>query len=95
MGDHNAVCFMTVGHANLLRRNGAARELVRYRAPLPRGPVKEGLIVDDYDMACVVPRSLRADEPADENKYLDIDPSKSDTLARNIPSLHPRQGVGT
>ena len=38
MGDLNAVCFMTTAHGNLLRRHGAARDLVRYRAPLPRVP---------------------------------------------------------
>ena len=47
MGDLNAVCFMTTAHLNLLRRHGAARDLVRYRAPLPKGPLKEGVIVDD------------------------------------------------
>ena len=66
MGDHNAVCFMTTAHGNLLRRHGAAHELVRYRAALPRGPLKEGLIVDDYDMVCIVQRELRADEPAEQ-----------------------------
>ena len=70
MGDLNAVCFMTTAHLNLLRRHGAARELMRYRSPVPRGPLKEGIIVDDYDMMCVVPRTMRADEPAEDTKAL-------------------------
>ena len=70
MGDLNAVCFMTTAHLNLLRRHGAARDLLRYRAPLPKGPLKEGVIVDDYDMVCVVPRSLGAAEPAEDTVAL-------------------------
>ena len=70
MGDLNAVCFMTTAHLNLLRRHGAARDLARYRAPVPRGPVIEGVIVDDYDIACVVPRALRADEAAEDTEAL-------------------------
>ena len=68
MGDLNAVCFMTTANLNLLRRHGAARELMRYRSPVPRGPLKEGVIVDDYDMMCVVPRTMRGDEPAEDTK---------------------------
>ena len=70
MGDLNAVCFMTTAHLNLLRRHGAAREVARYRAPLPRGPVIEGVIVDDYDIACIVPRTLAAEEPAEDTEAL-------------------------
>ena len=70
MGDLNAVCFMTTAHCNLLRRHGAARDLVRYRAPLPRGPLKEGVIVDDYDMVCIVPRTLGAEERAEDTDAL-------------------------
>ena len=70
MGDLNAVCFMTAARGNLLRRHGAARDLVRYRAPLPRGPLLEGLIVDDYDMVCVVPRTLGAEEAAEDTDVL-------------------------
>ena len=47
MGDLNAVDFMTTGHLNLLRRHGAAREIMRYRSPVPKVPFKEGVIVDD------------------------------------------------
>ena len=61
---------MTTAHLNLLRRHGAARDLARYRAPVPRGPVIEGVIVDDYDIACVVPRALRADEAAEDTEAL-------------------------
>ena len=70
MGDLNAVCFMTTAHCNLLRRHGAARELVRYRAPLPRGPLKEGIVVDDYDMVCIVPRTSGVDVPAEDTEAL-------------------------
>ena len=41
---------------------------MRYRSPVPRGPLKEGVIVDDYDMMCVVPRTMRGDEPAEDTK---------------------------
>ena len=70
MGDLNAVCFMTTAHLNLLRRHGAARDLMRYRSPIPRGPLKEGVVVDDYDMMCIVPRTLRADELAEDTEAL-------------------------
>ena len=70
MGDLNAVCFMTTAHLNLLRRHGAAREVARYRAPLPRGALIEGVIVDDYDMACIVPRALGAADPAEDTEAL-------------------------
>ena len=70
MGELNAVCFMTTAHGNLLRRHGAARHLVRYRTPLPRGPLLEGIIVDDYDMVCVVPRTLGAEEAAEDTDAL-------------------------
>ena len=43
MGDLNAVCFMTTAHLNLLRRNGAGREVARYCAPLPRASLIEGV----------------------------------------------------
>ena len=61
---------MTTAHLNFLRRHGAAREVARYWAPLPRGPVIEGVIVDDDEVACVVPRTLQAEEPAEATKDL-------------------------
>ena len=36
----------------------------------PRGRVIEGVIVDDYDVACVVPRTLQAEEPAEDTEAL-------------------------
>ena len=65
MGILNAVCFMTTGHWNLPRRHGAAREVMRYRILIPRGPLLEGVIVDDYDMMCIVPRTMRAEKAED------------------------------
>ena len=38
---------------------------MRYRSPLPRGPLLEGVIVYDYDMLCIVPRTMQADEAED------------------------------
>ena len=70
MGDLNAVCFMTTAHLNLLRRNGAGQEVARYCAPLPRASLIEGVIVDDYDMVCIVPRSLSREEPAEDTEAL-------------------------
>ena len=70
MGDLNAVCFMTTAHLNLLRRNGAGREIARYCSPLPRASLIEGVIVDDYDMVCVVPRSLTSEESAADTEAL-------------------------
>ena len=32
--------------------------------------MKEGRIWDDYDITCIVPRSLRADEPAEDTEAL-------------------------
>ena len=66
----NAVCFMTTAHLNLLRHLGAARNLMRYRSPIPRGPLKEGVIVDDYDVPCIMPRTMRANEPAEDAEAL-------------------------
>ena len=71
MGDLNAVCFMTVAHINLIRRFGGAGELCRYRAPLPRGPLLQGFIVDDNCLACIVPRDMAASERAEDSVALD------------------------
>ena len=70
MGDLNAVDFMTTGHLNLLRRHGAAREIMRYRSPVPKGSLQKGVIVDEYDTCCIVPRTMRADEPAEDTDAL-------------------------
>ena len=86
MGDLNAVCFMTTAHLNLLRRHGATRELVRYRAPLPRGPLKEGVIVDDYDMVCIVPRTFGPDDPAEDTEAME----RADDAYRSV-GLTPEQ----
>ena len=43
---------------------------MRYRSPIPRGPLKEGVIADDYDMMCIVPRTMRADETAADTAAL-------------------------
>ena len=71
MGDLNAVDFMTIAHLNLLRRSGAAREIVRYKAPMPTGALKEGVIVDDYDMVCIVPRSFSPTDRAEDTEAME------------------------
>ena len=45
--------------------------MMRYRSPIPRGPLLEGVIVDDYDMLCVVPRTLRAEEAAEDTEAIE------------------------
>ena len=57
---------------------------MRYRSPLPRGPLLEGVIVDDCDMMCIVPRTVRADEAAEETEA--IGPAKQ---AYASVGLHP------
>ena len=47
---------------------GAGADAVQI--PCSSGPLKEGVIVDDYDMMCVVPRTMRADELAEDTKAL-------------------------
>ena len=43
---------------------------MNYRSPVPKGPLKEDVIVDDYDTCCIVPRTMRADEPAEDTDAL-------------------------
>ena len=43
---------------------------MRYRSPIPRGPLLEGVIVDDYDIMCIVPSSLQTDEQAEDTAAL-------------------------
>ena len=49
MGDVNATDVGQAVHVGLLRAHGAARpeELVSYRAPVPRGPVWQSVMIDD------------------------------------------------
>ena len=43
---------------------------MRYRSPIPRGPLLEGVIVDDYDILCVVPQTMRADDAAEDTEAI-------------------------
>ena len=67
MGDLNAVDYAQVAHMNIIRSSGGLRDecLLRYRAPLPRGPVYDGVVVDDRVVFSKVSRSgaepLRSD----------------------------------
>ncbi len=49
MGDRNATDFGQTAHIGLLRSEGAADpgHLVTYRAPVPRGPVWQAVMIDD------------------------------------------------
>ena len=59
MGDLNAVDYAQLGHMNVVRSSGGLLDanLMRYRAPLPRGPVYDGVVVDDRVVFSKVPRS--------------------------------------
>lgn len=58
-GDGNAVCFMTVAHANLLRSQGAYADesIVSYARhfPEPADQTYQGIIVDDFNTIAIVP----------------------------------------
>ena len=49
MGDLNAVDYAQLAHMNLVRSSGGLRDetLLRYRAPVPRGPTWDGVVIDD------------------------------------------------
>ena len=59
MGDLNAVDYAQLAHMNVVRSSGGLLDanLMRYRAPLPRGPVYDGVVVDDRVVFSKVPRS--------------------------------------
>ena len=64
MGDLNAVDYAQTAHMNLIRGFGGLPDdtLLRYRAPVPRGPVWEGVIIDDRTVASKIPRCVRPSE---------------------------------
>ena len=64
MGDLNAVDYAQTAHMNLIRGFGGLPDdtLLRYCAPVPRGPVWEGIIIDDRTVASKIPRCVRPTE---------------------------------
>ena len=60
MGTSFAVEVAQHSHTNLSHRAGclSPKEQVRYRAPLPRGPVYQLLCIDDYAVIAAVPLSM-------------------------------------
>ena len=65
MGDLNAVDYAQTGHMNILREAGGLRDetLLRYRAPVPRGHVWEGVVVDDRVLLRQEPRAAARGAP--------------------------------
>jgi len=59
MGDLNATIFGQHAHTTLLRVAGclAAAHTIAYRSPWPRGPLAEGVMIDDRVLTCRLPRS--------------------------------------
>lgn len=60
MGDHNAVDVCQVAHEGLLHRSGVLddSEILRYGEPVPRGPVWQGVYVDDWIVVRRLARSM-------------------------------------
>ena len=67
MGDLNAVDNAQVAHVNVVRSSRGLRDenMLRYRAPLPRGPVYDGIVVDDRVVVTKVPRRVDRRTPDD------------------------------
>jgi len=74
MGDGNAVCFMTVAHANLLRAHGAYADesMVNYARtmPEPSDLVFQGIVVDDFNVVALVPESLARGDPGADTEIM-------------------------
>jgi hypothetical protein len=71
MGDKNSVDVAQATHRSLLKQTGAltASDEMLYNCPMPRGPVYEGLYIDDHVIVCKAqynrpqdPARLRAQE---------------------------------
>jgi hypothetical protein len=64
MGDLNAVDVAQVTHEKILAQHGGLQdhEVLRYGGPFPRGPVYQGVYVDDHVVVGVCDRSV-ADDP--------------------------------
>ena len=61
MGDVNATAFAQAGHLELVRQHGGvpADTVLGYRLLFPRGPVFQGLYIDDQATVACVPRGPR------------------------------------
>ena len=61
MGDVNATTFGQQGHVTLFRQHGAMKqeEMLTYRCAPPRGPVYEGVVIDDHCVVAQVPKTKR------------------------------------
>ena len=61
MGNHNACDLAQLTHEGVLRSGGCLDpcRTIRYRQPLPSGPLFEGLIIDDYVCLRIHPTSER------------------------------------
>ena len=58
MEDLNVVDYAQLAHMNRVRSSGGSRDetLLRYRAPVPRGPTWDGVVVDDRIVVEEVPK---------------------------------------
>ena len=61
MDDSNATTFRQQGHVTFLRQFGAMQpaEMLTYRGTPPKGPVYEGVVIDDHCVVAEVPKSRK------------------------------------